>query len=54
LFLNGFVMRNSVRRRQPLESPFPSHGTVYRISEYPTSRFSHAYSRLGICHRYFL
>jgi hypothetical protein len=54
LFLNGFVMRNSVRRWQPLESPFPSHGTVYRISEYLTSRFSHAYSRLGICHRSFL
>jgi hypothetical protein len=28
--------------------------TVYRISEYVTSRiFSHAYSRLGICHQYF-
>lgn len=52
LFLNGFVEELRTALAAPREPHFQAR-TVYRISEYLTSQFSHAYSRLGICHQHF-
>jgi hypothetical protein len=52
LFLNGFVEEHRTALASPSRAQFQAR-TVYRISEYLTSQFSHAYSGLGICHQYF-
>jgi hypothetical protein len=52
LFLNGFVEElgtASAAPREPISKPEPST----ECRNYLISQFSHAYSRLGICHQYF-